>query len=471
MRQLGRGLAFSVGVALALAATPPSLCDTPLTPKSVPVQIRLAEEMAANEDWEEAVRRWIDILYYFGPSDQEARADFELGSLALRRGRSDLAAAQWGKVVTRAPGSEWAERAEKALKLLGEEPPARPAEPAAPYVADGTPEDERQFLVAEADMAHGLVEFAIRDFLKVPNLYPASPRAAEARFRTGTCQALLGRPDLAIAQWERVTEDYAESAYARGAQSGIAAWRAVFEAVGLTESSPALGLDGDWRPFRDHGSAVARGLSYAEDLYENGNVTYALQEYAKVLCDIYTPQGEDNPHAAYARYRMGVCAYRLRHRDAAARQWRRLIEDRPGGEWAGRAARALAAVGATDPFSSDGGRLAPAVPDGLSTGLSKRFHLAAQLVDCELPLVAAKEYLKVIHVLTAGRPNPLQAEASYRLGECHHLRGRPDLACEVWQQTAASYPDTDWAAKAETAIAQAKVRQSALAASSITRER
>ena len=59
-----------------------------LTPKSVPVHIRLAEDMAANEDWDEAARRWVGVLYYFGPSDQEARAQYELGRVALRRGRS-----------------------------------------------------------------------------------------------------------------------------------------------------------------------------------------------------------------------------------------------------------------------------------------------------------------------------------------------------------------------------------------------
>lgn len=178
-----------------------------LTPKSIPVQIRLAEEMAANEDWDEATRRWIQILYYFGPSDQEARGDFELGALGLHRGRSDLAVAQWNKVVTRYPESEWAERARKGLALLGKEGPEPPETPPPPYVIEGTPPDERQFLVPTEDMAHGLHVFAIRDFLKITNLYPTSDRAAEARFRVGTSQALLGQPERAMRQWDRVIQD------------------------------------------------------------------------------------------------------------------------------------------------------------------------------------------------------------------------------------------------------------------------
>jgi tetratricopeptide (TPR) repeat protein len=216
---------------------------------------------------------------------------------------------------------------------------------------------------------------------------------------------------------------------------------------------------------------VNRGLSYAEDLYENGNIVYALQEYAKVLCDIYTPKGADNPHKPYARYRMGVCAYRLGEPDAAARQWRRVIEDYRDSAAADDARRALAAVSFTDPFSSEGGRPAPGLPSELPSGLVKRFHLAAQLVDCELPLVAIKEYLKVIHVLTAGEPNPFQAEAAYRLGLCQHLRGRPDLAAAAWNTTIAQHPDTQWAEKSRTAITQAAQREAVLAGGRAEAER
>jgi len=435
-----------------------------LTPKSIPVQVRLAEEMAANEDWDEAARRWLDILYYFGPSDQEARAEFELGRLALHRGRSDLAVVQWEKTVARHPESVWTERAGKALKLLGKELPP-PAESAEPCITEDTPAQERQFLVAEGCLAQGLYGFAIRDFLKIPNLFPDSPRAAEARFRVGTCQAMLGRPDLAIEQWQRVISEHPDSPYARTARHGIAAWRAVLETGGLQDDGSVANLGRTWRPLRARGSDVDRGLSYAEDLYENANIEYALQEYAKVLCDIYTPKGGENPRKQYARYRMGVCAYRLGSPDAAARQWRRLIEQHPEGEWADRANGALAAVGASDPFSSDASRLAPALPEDLPSPLIQRYHLAAQLVDCELPLLAIKEYLKVLHVLTAGQANPFQAEASYRLGECQHLRGRPDLAGAAWQQTTETHPESEWAEKARAAIEQTNRREAVLAQS------
>jgi len=435
-----------------------------LTPKSIPIQIRLAEEMAANEDWEEAARRWLDVLYYFGPSDQEARAEFELGRLALHRGRSDLAVVQWEKTVARHPDSVWAERAANALKLLGKEPPP-PVETAEPCITEDTPADERQFLVAEGCLSQGLYTFAIRDFLKVTNIDPDSPRAAEARFRVGTCQAMLGRPDLAIEQWQRVISEHSDSPYARTAHNGISAWRAVLEIGGLQGDGSVVDPGGPWRPFRSRGSAVDRGLSYAEDLYENANTEYALQEYAKVLCDIYTPNGGENPYKDYARYRMGVCAYRLGSPDAAARQWRRILADCPDSPWAQQANRALATVGLTDAFSSDAGRPAPAVPDLLPSPLVQRYHLAAQLLDCELPLVASKEYLKIIHVLTASQSNPFQAEASYRLGECHHLRGRPDLALAVWQETTEIYPESEWAEKARAAIEQTRRRESVLSQS------
>jgi len=460
--RLGGSCAALVGIFL-FACCSTALAEK-LTPKSVPVHIRLAEEMAANEDWEEAARRWLDVLYYFGPSDQEARAEFELGRLALHRGRSDLAVVQWEKTVARHPDSVWAERAGKALKVLGKEPPP-PEESVEPCVTEDTPADERQFLLADGCLSQGLYTFAIRDFLKVTNIDPDSPRAAEARFRVGTCQAMLGRPDLAIEQWQRVISEHSDSPYARTAHNGISAWRAILNSGGIEGEDSADDFDSAWRAFRSPGSGVDGGLSYAEDLYENANIEYALQEYAKVLCDIYTPKGSENPRKEYARYRMGVCAYRLGSPDAAARQWRRLSEEHPEGEWADRANRALAVVGASDPFSSDASRLAPALPEDLPSPLIQRYHLSAQIVDCELPLVASKEYLKIIYVLTAGRSNPFQAEASYRLGECHHLRGRPDLALAAWEETAETYPESEWAEKASAAIEQTRQRESVLSQS------
>ncbi len=432
-------------------------------PKSIPVQIGLAEEMAANEDWDEAVRRWIEIIYYFGPSDQEARAEFEIGALALRRGRADLASSQWEKTIVRHPDSEWAERAREALKRLGKEHPSESAVEASPYVTGETPPDERQFLVAEGDTGIGLYVFAIRDYLKIPSLFPDSPRAAEARFRVGTCQALRGHPELALRQWQRLLEDYPDSPEAQKAGAAIAAWKAVLDAAEARTGEASLSeAEAEWRPFRQFATQPDRGLSYAEDLFENGILTYALQEYAKVLCDLYTPKAGGNPHKAYARYRMGVCAYRMGERDAAGRQWRRLLADFPDSPWAGRANQALAVVGVTDPFSSDAGTPSPAVPPDMPSPVVKRFHLAGQLVDCGLPTVALKEYLKVIHVLTAGNPNPFQAEATFRLGRCQQLRGRPNLALDVWQQVLDGFPDSPWAEKARAAIAQTRQCESAL---------
>jgi TolA-binding protein len=319
-------------------------------------------------------------------------------------------------------------------------------------------------LAAEGDAGAGLYRFAVRDYLKIPNLYPTSDRAAEARFRVGTCQALLGHPERAIGQWERVIEDYPDSPQAQMARAGAAAWSAVLKLGGRGISEPPrTALEGEWRPFRSYATGTDQGLSYAEDLFENGIFDYALQEYAKVLCDIYTKKGAANPHKAYARYRMGVCAYRLGERDAASRQWHRLLAEDPESSWAQQASRALTAVGTTDPFSSDGEEPAASVPSDLPSPLVKRYHLAEQLLDCGLPLVASKEYLKVMFVLTAGRPNPFQAEACYKLALCQHRRGRHDLARVAWERTVAEYAGTPWADRATTALAQAETREEALA--------
>jgi TolA-binding protein len=429
-------------------------------PKSVPVQISLAAAMVQNEDWQEAARRWIEILYYFGPSDQDARAEFELGAIALRRGRPDLAESQWEKTVAGHPDSEWAVRASQALGLLGNEPSAASITRAEPHITSDTPAHERQFLIAEGDFAHELYVFALRDYLKVTNFYPNSPRAAEARFRAGDCQIMLGRPDLAIEQWQRVTDEHPDSPQAGAATAAIAAWQGVLQ---ISRRPPSeVDLEPAWMPFRLRDTTLDQGLSYAEDLYENDSFVYALQEYAKVLCDIYTPEGEENPHQAYARYRMGVCAYRLRRPEAAARQWRSVIEADPDSPWAGRATRALAAVGAIEGVSAEVGGIAPRLPEELPTPLLQRFHLAAQLLDCGLPEVALKEYLKVIFVLTAGNPNPFQAEAAYRVGICHHERGRPDLALEAWNRVIDEYPETEWAEQATVAVAQTRQCESVL---------
>jgi TolA-binding protein len=435
------------------------------------VQIGLAEEMAANEDWDEAMRRWVQILYYFGPSDQEARAEFEIGAIALRRGWSGIAASQWEKTIQRHPGNEWAERAREALQAIGKEPPSEPAAVAEPYITSDTPASQRQLLIAEGDRILGLYTFAVRDYLKVPSFYPDGPQAPKARFLAGVCQASLGHPERAVQQWQRLVEDYPDSPDTQRARASIAAWQAVLKTCGMYAVATLVPQsERDWRSFRGYDTKPDQGLSYAEDLYENGLYTYALQEYTKVLLDVYTPKGDENPHKAYARYRMGVCAYRLGDRDVAARQWRSLLADFPDSPWADRANRALAAVGVTDPFSSDSGRPAPAVPANLPSELVKRFHLANQLLDCGLPLVASKEYLKVMVLLTAGKPNPFQAEACFKLGMTQHLRGRPDLALATWGRVMDEYPDSAWAEKAETAISQALQREAALGESASPRE-
>ncbi len=465
MKHLRLMLPFAAAIALTAGAGAQASGPAKKGPKSVPVQMRLAREMAANEDWDEAIRRWNKILYEFGPSDQEAQGEFQIGAIALRRGRADIAASHWERVVQRYPKSAWAARARQGLRLLGRKPAAAPKK-VEPYVTADTPHDERQFRLSMGDLASGLTVFAIRDFLKVPNLYPDSPRAAEARFRIGTCQAMLGHPERAIAQWRRVRAEYPDSPWAKQAQAGINAWEAILRTAGFYGLlEPVSPLDEDWHPFRSWSTEPDRGLSYAEDLYENGIYTYALQEYTKVLCDIYTPKGAENPHRAYARYRMGVCAYRLGHPDAAARQWRRLLLDYPDSPWAARGRAALADLAAAGELSSRGGVPAPPLPDKLPSGLVKRFNIANQLVDCEEPLVASKEYLKVMYVLTAGKPNPFQAEASYRLGECQRLRGRPELAVRAWENTEKQYSGTPWAKKARTAIEQLRAREKTLTVS------
>jgi tetratricopeptide (TPR) repeat protein len=447
-------------VALGLQGQARAATNQPLTPKSVPVQIKLAEAMAENEDWEEAIRRWIDILYYFGPSDSDGRAHFEIGVLLLHRGRSDLAAKQWEETVRLHPQNEYAEKAVEALRALGQQPPIGPFEPVSPLVTKDSSEDERQFVLAEDDLEVGLLEFAIRDYLKVPNLYPASKRAPQARFQAGVCQALLGQPERAIAQWRRLQQDYPTTPEAQKAAGAIAAWEGVLKAAG-TKQTPAT--DDTWQQFALFGTEPDRGLSYAEDLYGNGILDYALQEYAKVLCDVYTPKGESNPHRAYARYRMGVCAHKLGNPDAVVRQWQRLLAEAPASSWSTQASQGLSVLGAEglDVISLG---LAPALPDDLSSSMVSRYALAEQLLDCGLPLIASKEYLKVIHVVTAGRPNPLQAEAVYKLGVCHQRLGRLDLARAAWQRTADRFSDSSWGEEARSALARASEIGNLLAA-------
>jgi TolA-binding protein len=440
---------FAVAL-LGLQAPARAAAGQALTPKSVPVQVKLAEAMAEDGDPDEAIRRWIDVLYYFGPSDADARATFEIGGLLLRKGRSDLAAAQWEKTIRLHPETKYADRARDALRSVGKVPPSGPFEVAPPPVTKDAPEDERQFVVAEADLAVGLLEFAIRDYLKVPNLYPASVRAPQARFQAGICQSLLGQPERAIAQWQRLQTDYPRAAEADKAAGAIAAWEEALKATG-GQHAPATGKER--QRFTAFQTEPDRGLSYAEDLYENGILDYALQEYAKVLCDVYTPKGEGNPHRAYSRYRMGACAYELGNSSGAARQWQRLIAEAPASPWSDRAGQALSVLGAEGLDVTSLG-MAPALPGDLSSSLVSRHALAEQLLDCGLPLIASKEYLKVIHVVTAGRPNQLQAEAMYQLGVCQQRLGRLALAKATWQHGADQFPDSPWAERARAALAR-----------------
>ena len=68
----------------------------------------------------------------------------------------------------------------------------------------------------------------------------------------------------------------------------------------------------------------------------------------------------------------------------------------------------------------------------------------------------------MMFVLTAGKPNPFQAEACFNLGRTQHLRGRADLAAATWRRVTQDYPETPWAEEAQTAIANARAREAAL---------
>lgn len=246
----------------------------------------------------------------------------------------------------------------------------------------------------------------------------------------------------------------------------MAGWLALLDTAEERRADPAEALvDAGWRPFRRYGTEPDRGLSYAEDLYENRIFEYALQEYVKVLCDIYPAGSAGNPHKPYARYRMGVCAYRLGNAVVAARQWRRLLADYPESRWAESAKQALAALEKSDILPSEAMEPAQPVPAQLPTSLEQRYHLAEQLFDCGLPLVASKEYLKILHVVTPGRPNPYQPEAAYKVGRCHHLMGNEGLAIEVWRQAADDYPETEWGRRAREAAEAAQTREAVLARS------
>jgi len=418
--------------------------DKPLTSKSVPVQMKLAFAMETTADWEEAARRWIDIMYYFGPSEEDTRSEFEIAAIALRMGKCDIATRLFNDIATDYPDTEWGKTSSDILAILKDNSAecciALPS-----HISADIPEDERQFLCAQADAAAGLYDFAIRDHLKVTNLFPLSARAPESRLKIGDYQLFRGKPELAISQWQRVIIDYPDSAQASQAKANISRLHKLFSLCKLEFMSDEM--KSAWEPIRQHNNDINQGLSYAEDLFENEVYAYSLQEYAKVLCDIYTKGKMPNPYKAYARYRIGVCAYKLGYPTGALRQWRRLEIEHPDSTWVIAAKETIALL----PDLQEAVDPAPALPPQLNNGLLKRMALADQLISCEMPLVASKEYMKVIDVITAGKPNPFQAEALYKLGDCQRKLDLPAQALASWQQVIDNYPQSPWAESAQQA--------------------
>lgn len=87
--------------------------------------------------------------------------------------------------------------------------------------------DEALFTLASDAYAAGRPELALRDFVRLLDAVPTSPRAAEATFRVGQCAQATGRMDDARTFYHEVSTAYPRSSWAAQAKAQLVALPAV----------------------------------------------------------------------------------------------------------------------------------------------------------------------------------------------------------------------------------------------------
>ncbi len=338
-------------------------------PKQMPPwQVLLGDMLADAGIHREALRRYLKVIYTFGPNPQEAYCRYRAGELLAEQGNVQAAIGQWRRLLRDFPRTGPSEYGGRIFAMVCEAPeldirsdehyvalarsgieklageaappqseplPGMHSEP--PMVIDGDPPKNgtREFALAEDLFLCGEYEYATRDYLKVVHLCYSSRYAPQASYKIGLCDWMRGHHDVARRQWRRTIERFPTSTAARDAAAAVqraGAEEAVIDIPAAPVEMPA------WEPIHD--TWPERGMTYGMALYEHRLPLFAFKEMVKLL------HGEYGQHemAAQARYRAGVAAWAAGHPDAAVLEWRLCESRHAGSAWTRQAHEALQAA-------------------------------------------------------------------------------------------------------------------------------
>ena len=447
-------------------------------------QVALAERLEAYNILPEARRRYLKVVYTFGPNHYVPRSLYRAGRISAALGTVSAARRDWEQVVAQFPPSgpceldsavlasarkaspvepqpyeHWVSAARTALAEVPGPPSAAPAGvrdrrvnelfPVAVEEGDPPKNGKREFSLGLHLLQVGDLGFATRDLLKVVTLTYPSRYMADAEYLLGVCALQRGLPHMARAQWERVLRNHAGTPAALSAAERL---HNLPVTAGPETPPKAPHMPGWTEAYSTH---AERGMTYGMRLFEHGLPLFAFKEMIKLLAGVYGR----HELGAEARYRAGVSAAAFGNEKAAARQWALCRAHYPESELAAKSAQALTDLPA-DALAQAGELepLAPA-PKGLSAvrlRLAEEFRLARVLEGDQITL----EFLKV---LTVARPKPgegakIVATAMLGLADSLARTNRTDAALAQWTALREQFPGTPWAKRATEYLRQTSGR-------------
>ena len=435
-------------------------------PKDMPAwQIKLAELLDEYDIKREALRRYLKVVYTFGPNHFVPRSLYQAAIIANAQGQVNAARSNCAAILANYPPTEREEFDSPVMDL------ARPPCPVSKYdyhhwiraareflsahpadnlqspsrtpseklldrlfpltVRDGDPPKNgtREFGLGMHLLKAGETDYATRDLLKVVTLNYPSRYMDEAECLLGLCAKRRGLTHVARTQWERTVRDFPGTNAARCAEAELASLAPHSEPRSASLESrpprPAAITTADsntmppWEPRYD--THAHRGMTYGMRLFEHSLPLFAFKEMIKVPAGVYG----DHELDAEARFRAGVAAEAAGCNDAALRQLSVCMAQFPNSEWARKAQQRLTTLdlsqavrtpapekrpNATRKLSDTprkghgmSGKQLPAPGQRPKSGTAKRFFIAEEFRKSRLFTEdqIVLEYLKVVTVAAA----------------------------------------------------------------------
>lgn len=309
------------------------------------VQLDVAHALFEHHDFESAARSFEHYAAAYANGTYGPEGQFFLAESLLNLARQrtmeeqpqqadslrELALQEY-RILARAEGSSWAQRAQ--LRLIEVEADSGPDSLRLPTLEEGFARfvstygregsehlDQALFQLAEARRALGddvKLNSAIADYQSLRRLFPQSPLVSQALFGIGLCLAQRGQYDAAADSLERMLQSYPESPLAANALFELGQMR-------LAQSLPqqAIGRLQELRWGYPAFPARRRALLLLADTY------FSLGEYA-AAAEIYRPLAEATgvrDPGGRVRRQLARAYHHMGLYGPALQTYRRLVDD------------------------------------------------------------------------------------------------------------------------------------------------